>query len=67
MPESTYNDLYQKGLIYSSGKLGASSRYDAGDLGRKRDEALSMFSQSANSGTSILGLDEEKLVAYKFN
>lgn len=67
MPEDTYNNLYKGRPIYSSGNSGASSRYDAGDQGRKRDEALSRFSQSANSGTSILGVDEEKLVAYKFN
>lgn len=67
MPESTYNNLYRGRPIYSSGRLGASSRYDAGDQGRKRDEALSIFSQSANSGTSISGVDEEKLVAYKYN
>ena len=67
MPENTYNNLYQKGLIYSSGNLGASSRYDAGDRGRNRDAALSKFSQSTGSGTSILGVDEEKLVAYKYN
>ena len=67
MPENTYSNLYRGRPIYSSGNLGASSRYDAGDQGRNRDVALSKFSQSANSGTKIPGVDEEKLVAYKFN
>ena len=67
MAEDTYNNLYKGRLIYSCGRLGEDSRYDAGDNGKKRDEALSLFSQSANRGTLITASNEHKLVAYKFN
>lgn len=67
MPEDTYNNLYRGRPIYSCGRLGEDSRHNAGDQGRKRDEALSIFSQSANSGTPITASNEAKLVAYKYN
>ena len=67
MPEDTYNNLYKGRLIYSCGRLGGDSRHDAGDTGKKRDEALSLFSQSANRGTLITASNEHKLVAYKYN
>ena len=67
MPEDTYNNVYRGRPIYSCGRLGGDSMYAAGDDGRKRDEALSMFNQSANSGTLITPSRETKLVAYKYN
>ena len=67
MPENTYNNVYRGRPIYSCGRLGGDSMYAAGDDGRKRDEALSMFNQSANSGTLITPSRETKLVAYKYN
>ena len=67
MPEDAYNNVYGRRPIYSCGRLGGDSMYAAGDDGRKRDEALSMFNQSANSGTLITPSRETKLVAYKYN
>ena len=45
----------------------APSSYNAGDNGRKRDEALSIFNQSFYSGkTQIPALYRMKLVANKY-
>ena len=69
MPESTYNDLYQRGLIYSSGRLGGDSIYNSGEAGRIRDKIRSeYFNQGVASGiTSITASKEHKLVATKYN
>ena len=67
MNESTYNDIYKGKLIYSAGNLGGESCWNAGEDGEKRQQALSLFSQSANRGTLITASNEHKLVAYKFN
>lgn len=67
MPEDTYNNVYRGRPIYSCGRLGADSKHAAGDRGRTRDAALSIFSQSADSGTLITPSNEHKLVAYKYN
>ena len=67
MPKDTYNSLYKGGPIYSCGRLGLSSIYGPSDRGRTRDEALSVFSQSANRGTLITASNEHKLVAYRYN
>ena len=66
MPEDTYNNLYRGRPIYSCGRLGSSSIYGSSE-GRARDTALSIFSQSADSGTLITASNETKLVAYKYN
>lgn len=66
MPEETYNNLYKGRPIYSCGGPVSSSVYSfAGE--RSRDTALSLFSQSADSGTLITASNETKLVAYKYN
>ena len=68
MPESTYNNLYQKGLIYSSGRLGGDSIYNSGEAGRIRDKIRSeYFNQSTSSPTLITASKEHKLVATKYN
>lgn len=67
MPEDTYNNLYKGRPIYSCGRLGLISIYGSSDQGRTRDKALSVFSQSAGSGTLITASNETKLVAYKYN
>lgn len=67
MSESTYDDIYKGKLIYSAGNLSGDSCWNAGEDGAKRNEALSLFSQSANRGTLITASNEKKLVAYKYN
>ena len=67
IPEDTYNNLYKGRPIYSCGRLGLISIYGSSDQGRTRDKALSVFSQSADSGTPITASNEHKLVAYKYN
>ena len=67
MPEDTYNNLYRGKLIYSCGRLASHSIYNAGDGGRARDRALSLFTQTTNSPTLISASNEDKLVAYKFS
>ena len=66
MPEDTYNNLYKGRPIYSCGGPVSSSVYSLAG-GRSRDTALSLFSQSAASGTLITPSNEHKLVAYKYN
>ena len=66
MPEDTYNNLYKGRPIYSCGGPVSSSVYSLAG-GRSRDTALSLFSQSADSGTLITASKEHKLVAYKYN
>ena len=65
MGESLYNSLYKNQKIYSAGRLGEDSRYDYVQT-ESRDAALSVFSQSANTGTKITAANEAKLVVRKY-
>lgn len=65
MGESLYNSLYKNQKIYSAGRLGEDSRYDYVQS-ESRNAALSVFSQSANTGTKITAANEAKLVGRKY-
>ena len=65
MGESLYNSLYKNNKIYSAGRLGEDSRWDYAST-ESRNSALSVFSQSANTGTKITAANEAKLVRYKY-
>ena len=67
MPRSTYDNFYRGKPVYCSGRMTAPSSYNAGDNGRTRDEALSIFNRSFYSGkTQIPALYRMKLVANKY-
>lgn len=67
MGESLYNSLYKGKKIYSAGRLGSDCRHHTGGVNSAdRSYALSLFSQSANTGTKITAANEEKLVGYKY-
>ncbi len=65
MGESLYNSLYKGKRIYSAGRLGSDCRADYGGS-ESRSTALSLFSQSADTGTKITAANEMKLVGFKY-
>ncbi len=65
MSESLYNSICKGKKIYSAGRLGSDSRYDYVST-QSRNSALSVYSQSANTGTKITAANEAKLVSYKY-
>lgn len=62
-----YNTLCKSSptLIYSAGRLGSDSRHDNG-TSQNRADALSRFSQSANTGSPIYATEENKLIWAKY-
>lgn len=59
--QTKYDSMCKGKLIYSAGRLGEDSRHAPGTT-QKRDEALALFSQSADRGTPIAYTHEAKLV-----